>query len=134
MTFRPCFTARGAAASALCQPFRHEDQERPDAAEAAEEDRPREKLIQKGKHVLSDTELIAILIGSGNANTGISGAYLDSTTVGTGANNPFRVIQVCNDTTGPLPPGSNGSYTNGQPYDYAIVAFNNVNTRNFTGV
>ncbi len=31
----------------------------------AEEDRPREKLLQKGSHVLSDAELIAILIGSG---------------------------------------------------------------------
>ena len=31
----------------------------------AEEDRPREKLILKGKSVLSDAELIAILIGSG---------------------------------------------------------------------
>jgi len=29
-------------------------------------DRPREKLISKGKNVLSDAELIAILIGSGN--------------------------------------------------------------------
>lgn len=31
----------------------------------AEEDRPREKLLLKGKQVLSDAELIAILIGSG---------------------------------------------------------------------
>lgn len=33
----------------------------------AEEDRPREKLMLKGKHILSDAELIAILISSGNA-------------------------------------------------------------------
>lgn len=33
----------------------------------SEEDRPREKLLLKGKAVLSETELIAILIGSGNA-------------------------------------------------------------------
>jgi DNA repair protein RadC len=33
----------------------------------AEEDRPREKLLLKGKHSLTDAELIAILIGSGNA-------------------------------------------------------------------
>jgi DNA repair protein RadC len=33
----------------------------------AEEDRPREKLILKGKHALSDAELIAILIATGNA-------------------------------------------------------------------
>lgn len=32
----------------------------------AEEDRPREKLILKGKSALSDAELIAILIGSGS--------------------------------------------------------------------
>jgi len=32
----------------------------------AEEDRPREKLLQKGKKSLSDAELIAILIGSGS--------------------------------------------------------------------
>ncbi|MBN7811314.1 DNA repair protein RadC [Algoriphagus sp. H41] len=34
-------------------------------SELAEEDRPREKLLLKGKTVLSDAELIAILIGSG---------------------------------------------------------------------
>lgn len=31
----------------------------------AEDDRPREKLLLKGRHALSDAELIAILIGSG---------------------------------------------------------------------
>ncbi len=34
----------------------------------AEDDRPREKLALKGKSVLSDAELIAILIGSGSRN------------------------------------------------------------------
>ncbi|WP_339657446.1 DNA repair protein RadC [Flavobacterium frigidarium] len=34
----------------------------------SEDDRPREKLILKGKSALSDAELIAILIGSGNRN------------------------------------------------------------------
>lgn len=34
----------------------------------AEDDRPREKLLLKGRHVLSDAELLAILIGSGNRN------------------------------------------------------------------
>jgi DNA repair protein RadC len=34
----------------------------------AEEDRPREKLILKGKDALSDSELIAILLGSGSRN------------------------------------------------------------------
>ncbi|MEI6817930.1 MAG: DNA repair protein RadC [Bacteroidota bacterium] len=32
----------------------------------AEDDRPREKLLKKGKSALSDAELIAIIIGSGN--------------------------------------------------------------------
>lgn len=32
------------------------------------EDRPREKLLSKGRSALSDAELIAILIGSGNRN------------------------------------------------------------------
>ncbi len=32
----------------------------------AEEDRPREKLLSKGRHVLTEAELIAILISSGN--------------------------------------------------------------------
>jgi DNA repair protein RadC len=36
--------------------------------EWAEEDRPREKLLLKGKAALSNAELIAILIGSGNRN------------------------------------------------------------------
>lgn len=34
----------------------------------AVEDRPREKMINNGRHVLSDAELLAILIGSGNIN------------------------------------------------------------------
>ena len=32
----------------------------------AEEDRPREKMMLKGSGALSDAELLAILIGSGN--------------------------------------------------------------------
>ncbi|GJM36262.1 MAG: DNA repair protein RadC [Saprospiraceae bacterium] len=32
----------------------------------AEEDRPREKLLSKGRHSLSDAELLAILLGSGS--------------------------------------------------------------------
>lgn len=36
--------------------------------EWADDDRPREKLLLKGRHSLSDAELIAILIGSGSRN------------------------------------------------------------------
>lgn len=32
----------------------------------ADDDKPREKLLNKGRHVLSDAELIAILLGSGS--------------------------------------------------------------------
>ncbi len=34
----------------------------------SEEDRPRERLLQKGKNTLSNAELMAILLGSGNKN------------------------------------------------------------------
>ena len=34
----------------------------------ATDDRPREKMLEKGREALSDAELIAILIGSGNSN------------------------------------------------------------------
>lgn len=34
----------------------------------AEDDRPREKLLAKGKHALSDAELLAIILGSGSRN------------------------------------------------------------------
>lgn len=34
----------------------------------AEDDRPREKLLEKGRQILSEAELIAILIGSGTKN------------------------------------------------------------------
>lgn len=33
----------------------------------AEDDRPREKMLLKGKSALSDAELIAILLGSGTS-------------------------------------------------------------------
>jgi DNA repair protein RadC len=34
----------------------------------AEEDRPREKLLEKGRHILTEAELIALLIRSGSRN------------------------------------------------------------------
>ena len=40
----------------------------------AEEDRPREKLLLKGKHALSDAELLAILLGKGTV--GVSAVAL----------------------------------------------------------
>lgn len=49
--------------------------------EWASDDRPREKMMQKGKSALSNAELIAILIGSGNATQSaveLSRSILDS--------------------------------------------------------
>jgi len=37
-----------------------------------EEDRPREKLLSKGAHALSEAELLAIILRNGNASTGES--------------------------------------------------------------
>ncbi|MGH7809890.1 MAG: RadC family protein [Candidatus Binatia bacterium] len=37
-----------------------------------EEDRPREKLLAKGAHALTETELLAIILRNGNASTGES--------------------------------------------------------------
>jgi hypothetical protein len=75
---------------------------------------------------------IGFAIGSGNAANGISGAYLDTTTINTASylqNNPFKIVGVIN-----FPPGAQGTYANGQGYDWAVVSFNNVVTRNFQGV
>ena len=75
---------------------------------------------------------IGFVIGSGNTANGLSGAYLDTTTINTSTYNvnaPFKVVGIVND-----PPGVQGTLSSGQAYDYAIVSFNNVVTRNFTGV
>ena len=76
---------------------------------------------------------IGFAIGTGNSANGISGAYLDTTTLNTATYNvnaPFKVVGIYQ----PVVAGFPGAYANGQAYDWAIVAFNNVATRNFTGV
>lgn len=55
--------------------------ERKSIKEWASDDRPREKMMHKGKSALSNAELIAILIGSGNATqsaVALSRSILDS--------------------------------------------------------
>jgi len=64
-------------------------------------------------------------IGTGNSDNGISGAFL--ATVGTDSSLPFRVVSLVTD-----PPGQNG--TESGAYQKAIVAFNNVSTKQLTGV
>ena len=85
-----------------------------------------------GLAIVDINATIGFAIGTGNASTGLSGAYLDTTTINTATYNvnaPFKVMGIIND-----PPGTNGTLVNGQPYDYAIVMFNNVVTRNLQGV
>lgn len=68
-------------------------------------------------------------IGTGNTANGISGSYINSGTVTPGTDNtlPFRVVALLTD-----PPGVNG--TESGAYAKAIVAFNNVSTKQLTGV
>jgi DNA repair protein RadC len=65
----------------------------------SEDDRPREKLMLKGKSVLSDAELIAILIGSGSKNE--SAVELSKKILASVANNlnelgKLNLSQLCN--------------------------------------
>lgn len=65
-------------------------------------------------------------IGSGNVNTGISAATLSD--IGpTTATLPFRIVSLVTQ-----PPGANG--TELATSNYVIVAFNNVTTKNQTGI
>ena len=70
---------------------------------------------------------IGFAIGTGNTSNGISGAYVDSTTINTTNTLPFRIISLVVD-----PPGSNG--TQAGAYNYVIVAFNNVATKQLTAI
>lgn len=66
--------------------------------------------------------------GTPNPMSGISGAYIDMTvTPAVTATLPFKVTGLVTS-----PPGANGTTIG--PYDYAIVAFNNVETKTLTGV
>jgi hypothetical protein len=66
--------------------------------------------------------------GTGNTSNGISGAYIDiSVTPATTNTLPFRVKELVTN-----PPGSPGTLA-GQ-YNYAVVGFNNVETKNLLGV
>ena len=68
---------------------------------------------------------VGYAIGTGNANTGISGAYI--TGPANTATLPFRIVGLVQS-----PPGSAG--TEAGAYNWAIVAFNNVATKSLTGI
>lgn len=64
----------------------------------SEDDKPREKLMLKGKSVLSDAELIAILIGSGSRNESavdLSKRILASVDNNLNALGKLSILQLC---------------------------------------
>lgn len=64
----------------------------------AEDDKPREKLLLKGKSSLSDAELLAIIIGSGTRNesaVGLSKRILKSTGNSLNSLNKLSFQQLC---------------------------------------
>lgn len=70
---------------------------------------------------------IGYAIGTGSTATGLSGAYLDVSTINTTSTLPFRIIGLL--TT---PPGAPG--TEAGAYNRVIVAFNSVATKQLTGI
>lgn len=69
---------------------------------------------------------VSFNIGSGNASNGLSGAYITpGSTLNATATTAFRITGLVQD-----PPGSNG--TAAGAYNWAMVAFNNVETRTLT--
>ena len=71
---------------------------------------------------------IQFAIGTGNALTGISGAYANQATIATTATLPFRIRGIV--TNPPGGPGTDAS-SNG---NCIVVAFNNVDTKSLTGI
>lgn len=75
---------------------------------------------------------IGFTTGSGNTANGLSTTYLNTSTLNTATystSNPFRIVSIVND-----PPGSQGTLSNGQAYDWAVVQFNFALPRNFSGI
>jgi hypothetical protein len=70
---------------------------------------------------------VGFTIGTGNANSGISGAFVNIATAGTDNTQPFKIVSLVT-----APPGSNG--TEAGAYNYVVVAFNNVSTKQLTGI
>lgn len=78
--------------------------------------------------VLADIDSnINFAVGTPSSVTGISGAYVDQTTLNTTATLPFRVVSLVTD-----PPGAPGTASGA--YNYVVVAFNNVDTKSLTGI
>jgi hypothetical protein len=77
-------------------------------------------------------ENVGYAIGTGNTATGVSGATVDQSTLNTTNTLPFRVVDVCNGT------GNFGIVGNGSDpssaYGWCVVAFNNQNFKQLTGL
>ena len=87
-------------------------------------------LVQTGSTGATQSTVnlnIGFDIGSGNTANGLSGAFADVTTAAVTTTLPFRVVGLVTD-----PPGSPG--TESGAYNYIVVAFNNVTTKNATGI
>ena len=70
---------------------------------------------------------VGFAIGTGNQSNGISGAYVDMSTVNTTATLPFRIVSLVTQ-----PPGAPG--TESGAYNTVVVAFNNVSTKQLLSV
>lgn len=68
--------------------------------------------------------------GTGNTTTGLSGATIDSSTITTTNTLPFRIYGLWSDYA---PPGSAGT-DNSNPFNWAVVVFNNTSLKQLTGI
>lgn len=82
-------------------------------------------VVQAGASAIGLADMglnIQFNLGTGNANTGISGAYVESPAVT--ATLPFRIVGFITE-----PPGANGTDI-ASAYNQIVVGFNNVTSRN----
>lgn len=70
---------------------------------------------------------VGFTIGSGNTSTGISAALVNMATAGTDNTQPFKIVSLVTQ-----PPGSAG--TAAGDYNWVVVSFNNVSTKQLTGI
>ena len=87
-------------------------------------------IVQTGSTAATQSTVnlnVPYAIGSGNTANGISAATVDVANAAVTTTLPFRVVSLVTD-----PPGSAG--TEAGAYNYVIVAFNNVTTKNQTGI
>ena len=87
-------------------------------------------LVQTGSTAATQSTVnlnVPYVTGSGNTANGISAATVDVANADVTATLPFRVVGLVTQ-----PPGSAG--TEAGAYNYVVVAFNNVTTKNQTGI